>query len=89
MKYSSRWTAGLQGEEKTNFEELLGVNNKVLDRLSTICYNMLNELEDKSNDFDTPNWAMRQADLVGQRAVLKKILLLCKPAEERTMTNGR
>jgi hypothetical protein len=77
------WSAGLTGEEKKNFEDLLGINNKVLDRLSTICYNMLNELEDKSSDFDNPNWALRQANLVGQRAALDKIIHLCTPAKER------
>lgn len=83
MKYPSAWSAHLQGEPKKNFEDLLGINNKVLDRLSTICYNMLNELEDKSSDFDTPNWALRQANLVGQRVALEKIIKLCTPAKER------
>jgi hypothetical protein len=83
MKYSGRWTAGLQGDEKKNFEDLIGINNKVLDRLTIICYNMVNELEDKSSDFDTPNWALRQANIVGQRAALDKIIKLCTPAKER------
>jgi hypothetical protein len=97
MRYNGRWSAGLNGEAKQNFENLLAVNNKVLDRLVEICYNMLDELEDKSSDFDTPNWALRQANLIGQAEALKKIIALCKPAEERdpvhseerTMTNGR
>lgn len=86
MRYSGKWTAGLEGEAKQNFEEMLGVNNKVLDRLLTICYNMSNELEDLSSDFDTPNWALRQANLVGQRAILDKIIKLCTPAKERDNT---
>lgn len=86
MKYSGKWSAGLEGDQKKNFEELLGINNKILDRLSTICYNMLNELEDMSSDFDTPNWALRQANLVGQRTVLDKIIKLCTPAKERDNT---
>ena len=86
MRYPSNWSAGLRGEDKKNFEDLLGINNKVLDRLCVICYNMLNELEDSSNDFDTPNWELRQAHLVGQRAALKKIVKLCTPAKERDNT---
>lgn len=86
MKYAGRWTAGLQGEEKKQFEELLGVNNKILDRLYDICYNTFVELEDKSSDFDSPNWALRQANLVGQRAAYKKVMQLCKPAKERDNT---
>lgn len=83
MKYNGRWSAGLQGDQKKNFEELLGINNKVLDRLAEICYNMINELEDKSSDFDNPNWALRQANTVGRRAALKDIISLCTPAKER------
>jgi hypothetical protein len=81
MKYNLRWTAGMEPEEEAQFAELLGVNNKVLDRLSTICYNMLNELEDKSSDFDNPNCALRQSSLVGKQNVLKKIISLCTPTE--------
>jgi hypothetical protein len=83
MKYSGRWTAGMTAEPKTQFENLLNVNNKVLDRLREICYNMDKELEDLSSDFDTPNWALRQANLVGQRDALRKIITLCSPAKER------
>lgn len=83
MKYTGKWSAGLTGQEKTDFENLLGINNKVLDRLSTICYNMINELENTSSDFDTPNWSLRQANIVGQRAALEKIIQLCTPAKER------
>lgn len=83
MKYPSLWSAGLTGENKQNFEDLLGINNKVLDRLTTMCYNMINELEAVSSDFDTPNWALRQANLVGQRKALEKVILLCSPAKKR------
>jgi hypothetical protein len=74
-----RWTSNLSTpEEKASFEQLLGYQNKVLDRLTEICYNMLNELEDKSTDFDKPNWAVHQAFLVGRRMSLEKIIQLCK-----------
>jgi hypothetical protein len=83
MNYPGKWTAGLEGEAKVQFEEILGVNNKVLDKLAKICYNMINEVENTSSDFDTPNWALRQADLVGQRRALMKVIKLCTPATER------
>jgi uncharacterized membrane protein YccC len=83
MRYPTRWVSNLEGETRRNFEGLLENNNKVLDRLVEICYNMINELEAMSSDFDTPNWALRQADLVGQRRSLQKVIQLCTPAPER------
>jgi len=83
MKYSGRWTAGLSNEEKSRFEEIIGINNKVLDRLVEICYNMCKESEKTSNDFDSPNWALRQADSIGYRRALAKVIELCTPAKER------
>jgi hypothetical protein len=83
VKYLINWTAGMMAEDQNNFQDLLGVNNKVLDRLCQMCYNMINELEDKSSDFDSPNWALRQANLIGQRVSLEKIIQLCTPVQER------
>lgn len=82
MKYSSRWSAGLSGEQKKNFEDLMGVNNKVLDRLSEICYNMVKDTETNNSDFDCPNWALKQAEKIGFRRALQSIATLCTPKEE-------
>lgn len=84
MKYSGRWTAGLSDEEKVKFEELLGVNNKVLDRLSEICYNMVKDSETSQSDYDCPNWALKQADKTGYRRALKEIASLCVNKSEKT-----
>lgn len=82
MKYSGRWTAGLNAEEKQKFEELLGVNNKILDRLAEICYNMVKNSETDESDYDCPNWAYKQADKIGYRRAIKQVLLLCQSMEE-------
>jgi hypothetical protein len=83
MAYPGIWSGNLSSdEEKQAFQDLMGVNNKVLDRLKQMCYNMINELEDKSSDFDTPNWALRQANLIGQEKSLKKIIQLCTSTTE-------
>lgn len=82
MKYSGRWTAGLDPENKKNFEELLGVNNKVLDRLAEICYNMVKDSETNNSDYDSPNWALRQADHIGYRRAIQQMLLLCTPKQD-------
>lgn len=83
MQYPDQWTAGLSDQDKRLFEELLGINNKVLDRLAQICYNILTESENSANDYDNPNWALRQADLIGRRKVLNRIIKLCTPIQER------
>lgn len=95
--YSAQWFAGLTAHDKQTVKELLGSNNKVLDKLVEICYNMYRESETTSNDFDSPNWALRQADLVGYRRALQRIIKLCSPTTDRrdqaetrkTMTNGQ
>lgn len=87
MQYSGRWTKGLVGEEKVRFEELLGVNNKVLDRLAEICYNMVKDSETNLSDYDCPNWALKQADKIGYRKALREIILLCSSKTETTPSN--
>ena len=85
MKYSGRWTAGLSEKDKDLMEELLGVNNKVLDRLKEICYNMVKDSETNNSDYESPNWGLRQADRIGYRRALEQIVLLCTQAKERSM----
>lgn len=75
--YDKRWTAGLSEPEKMILTGLLQNNNKVLDKLKEICYNMSKSTEVDSSDFDNPNWALRQADRVGYRRALKHIIMLC------------
>lgn len=85
-KYSGRWTANLDANNKQILEEILSHNNKVLDRLVEMCYNMIKESEDSSiklSSYDSPNWAYRQADSVGYRRGLEQIIQLCSPAKER------
>jgi hypothetical protein len=84
VKYSGQWTAGLTPEERKLFEELLGTNNKVLDRLVEICYNMVKNSETDASDYDSPNWALRSADRVGYRRALRQIILLCQPPKQET-----
>jgi hypothetical protein len=77
MKYDSHWIKGLNAREKQNMEDLLGANNLVLDKLIEICYNMIRNSDIDNSDFETPNWALRQADKVGYRRALKQIVKLC------------
>lgn len=81
--YSGKWTAGLKAEEKQLMQDLLANNNKVLDKLSEICYNSIRDTESVSSNYDNPNWALRQADLIGYRRAMENIIKLCTPVKER------
>lgn len=83
MNYSGRWTAGLKPEDQKKFEFLLQNDNKVLDRLLEICYNMVKESEDSTSDYTNPNWAYKTADSIGYRRALQKVIDLCTPKKDR------
>jgi hypothetical protein len=83
-KRDGRWTANLPPAEKQVFEDLLGVNNKVLDRLVEICYNMVKSSEDSDTDFENPNWAYKQAHWLGYRKAMKQIIMLCTSKDDRS-----
>lgn len=76
--HSGRWTAGLSEEEKKKFEDYLDNSQILLDKLHKICYNMCIESENKTNNYDNPNWAFMVADSTGYRRALKHIMTLCK-----------
>lgn len=81
--YNDRWFNGLSEEKKSVLSVILSEDNLILDRLKELCYNMLNELDAISNNFDSPNWAHRQASIVGEKKALKRIIALCSPAKEQ------
>lgn len=80
--YNDRWFNGLSEQKKIALSQILSEDNLILDRLQELCYNMLNELDVISNDFDSPNWAHRQASVVGQKKALKKVISLCSISKE-------
>lgn len=82
--YSGQWTAGLSNPEKMLFLELLGNNNKVLDRLAEICYNMVKSSEVGDTDFENPNWAMKQAHWLGYRKAMRQIAGLCTATDDQS-----
>jgi hypothetical protein len=63
---------------------LLESNNKVLDKLSEICYNMIKSSEVSDTDFENPNWAMKQAHWLGYRKAMRQIAMLCTQADDQS-----
>jgi hypothetical protein len=84
IQYNSRWFAGLSNPDRMILTGLLESNNKVLDKLVEICYNMIKDSELDSSDFETPNWALRQADKVGYRRALKQVIMLCTVKDDQS-----
>lgn len=80
--YNDRWFNGMAEQKRSALTQILSEDNLILDRLKELCYNTLNELDIVAQDFNSPNWAMRQAAIVGEKKALKRIIALCSPAKE-------
>ena len=76
----SAWYRHLKTEEeqKKFMNEVLGCKT-VLRRLQTI---LDQERMESSNDYDTPNWELRQADMIGYNRCLNKISKLINLDQE-------
>jgi hypothetical protein len=79
--YNDKWTNGISEEKAAVLRTLMSDDNFILDRLRELCYNMINELEAQAANFDNPNWAYRQAGIIGEKKALRKIITLCTPAK--------
>lgn len=82
----TRWTQHLATpEERKKFKESVLNSKFVLDRLSEICYNIIEEQEKSSKaDYSNPSWAYYQADRLGYLRAIKEIidLLQLDPKEK-------
>jgi hypothetical protein len=63
---------------------LLESNNKVLDKLIEICYNMIKSSEVSDTDFENPNWALKQAHWLGYRKAMRQIAMLCTLKDDQS-----
>lgn len=73
----AKWLSDCKTDEdrRKRKEALLG-SQLILDILSKVCYN--STIQDKSeNDYDNPNWAYKQADLVGYKRAMNEIIKMC------------
>lgn len=75
----TNWTQGMSEKDKEDFSSLIKNNSLVLNRLGELVKGFDLEAESasvSSKTFDNPNWALRQASLIGERSAYKKILQL-------------
>lgn len=82
----SAWTKHLTSEEdKEKFKsEVLG-SKRVLRRLTDLCNEMeadLSSSEISAKNYDSPNWAAKQAHVNGQKAQIKTIKFLINLDQE-------
>ena len=75
--FSTQWLKGLKDEEKDNFKQIVLSDTMVLGKLKEILEDYLEELEQKSlklENYDTPSWTQLQADLIGSKRTLRKVI---------------
>jgi len=75
-KLPLRWVDNLKKpEDRNSFFDTLKNNRFVLKRLKEILEEEMEKLGSFSNaDYDSPSWAYKQADLIGQKRQLQKVL---------------
>ena len=73
-RISGLWAKHIDDAEKREeFKKTILASNTALDRLRELIDEMLEELDMKSMDFDTKNWAYFQASLIGEKRILNKL----------------
>jgi len=74
MKFDTEWFRGLKTDEVEERKSFLLSNQKVLDILKEIVYNIRISCENVSEtDYDSPSWSHKQAHHNGEVASLKRI----------------
>ena len=72
-----QWFSSLPKAEQEEFKKLVLGSQKVLDKLSEICYNTIKNGESPStSDYDSPSWAFKQADRNGYMRAYREIISL-------------
>ncbi len=72
-KLSVLWTKGLTPKQKEDFETAFRGSSMFREKLTEIIDGFLAGIDTVETSFDNPNWAYRQANLVGQRKALNDI----------------
>lgn len=72
-----QWFSHLPKEQQEDFKKLVLGSHKVLDRLSEICYNVIQSgVQTAKADYESPSWAYKQADLNGYLRAYREIMAL-------------
>jgi hypothetical protein len=74
-----RWTKGLESQQKTDLKAQLKASQNILNRLSTLLQEDIDsciKAQEARDSYDSPSWAMYQADAIGETRAYRKILRL-------------
>ncbi len=69
----TKWFSHLPRDKQEDFKKLVLGSQKVLDRLREICYNVNQNREVPTADYDSPSWAYKQADRNGYLRAYREI----------------
>jgi hypothetical protein len=84
-KLSMEWTNGIKDEAKRiDFENAIRNSTVLVRRQVEILKQWEAELltKETSDDYSSPSWALKQADHIGQRKIIKKLLTLLSFTEQ-------
>ncbi|HET8689238.1 MAG TPA: hypothetical protein VFM18_21715 [Methanosarcina sp.] len=73
------WTKGLTGQDKEEMQSLFHSSARLRSRIKLMIEEKINASRTKSvseDAYDTPNWALKQADAIGYERALKEIISL-------------
>ena len=75
-RINTAWYAHEPSEAENIKKIVLGSKN-LLDIVSKLCYNRLNDLNKiTSSDYDSPSWAYKQSHINGQKEELERLIKL-------------
>lgn len=78
------WTKGLSADRKENLEKLIRNSNIVLSRLKEIVEEDLESLQKvNESDYESQNWAYRQAHVNGKQDYARQMLRLLSFLERK------
>jgi len=75
--FDSRWFSNLPSTDVDAFKQQLISDKNTLDKIKEIVYNIVKSENDvRMSDYDTPNWANKQAHRLGRLDAFNSILRL-------------
>lgn len=81
-----RWIKGLDDQQRADIKPQLLASKNILDRLSLLIQDDIEsciKAQEARDSYDSPSWAMYQADTIGEIRAYKKILRLLDMKESK------
>lgn len=82
----TRWFKGLEEQQKNDLQLQLKASQNIFSRLSALIEDDIQasmKAQESKDLYDSPSWAMTQADHIGELRAYKRILRLIKLKESK------